>query len=256
MLILINNKFVNRKDAKMPITGSLGRGYGVFETLRTYENKKLPLVKNHIDRLFNSAKKIDLKIKYSKPGILKMLNKVAKKSPHKIQRIKIMALPEGIIILSVKANINSKIYKGVSIKTMQITRSLPEIKTISYLPSFLAHEKAVKHGYFEALLTDEKGEVYEGAYSNIFWFEGNTLCTRKDKILPGIIRQLIIENSPFKIKFKNIKITELKKKKEIFLTQSVHLIVPVTKIDNKKINNGQPGEKTKKLTSSFSQINT
>jgi len=249
MIVLHNNKFT--KDAKVSATGSFGRGYGIFETLRTFNNKELPLAKLHIDRLLSSAKKIDLKIKYSKVQILEMLQKVVKKSPHKIQRIKIMATAEDFIIFSIKAKIDPRIYNGVSLLSITITRSLPEIKSISYLPSFLAHERAVKKGCFDALLINEKEEVFEGAYANIFWFEEKTICTRKNKILPGITRNLIIKNYPFKLKFKNIKLSALKKKSEIFITQSVNLIVPVTKIDNKKIGTGKPGEKTKGVIENF-----
>lgn len=251
---MVDNKLVKESEAKFPITGSIGKGYGVFETLRTYENKKCPFAQLHVKRLFNSAKKIDLKIKYSKSEILKMLEKVIKKSPYEIQRIKIMAIEEGLILTSVKTKIDPSIYKGVSIKSIEMTRSMPEIKSLSYLPSFLAHEKAVKQGFFDALLIDEKGEVFEGAYSNIFWFEGSTLCTRKDKVLPGIIRKLIIKDSPFKVKFKTIKLKDLIKKDEIFLTGSVNLIVPVVKIDNKKINKGKVGEKTLRVMESFKEI--
>ena len=144
------------------------RGHGVFETLRTHGNKKLFRVKDHLSRLFNSAKKIDLKIKYSKKEVLKMLQKVIKKSPHKIQRLKIIAIKEGIIISSVKTRIDPKIYKGVSLMTIQRMRQVPEVKSLSYISSFLSHEEAVKKGYFEALLIDKNKEVYEGAYSNMF----------------------------------------------------------------------------------------
>lgn len=256
MIIMVNNKLVAKNEAKFPITGSIGKGYGVFETLRTFRNKKCPFAELHLKRLFSSAKKIDLKIKYSKDEILKMLEKVINKSPHKIQRIKITAIKEGLILTSVKAKIDPSIYKGVSIKSMKVTRSMPEIKSISYLPSFLAHKKAVKQGFFDALLIDEKKEVFEGAYSNIFWFEENSLCTRKDKVLQGIIRELIIKNSPFKIKFKTIKLKDLIKKDEIFLTGSVNLIVPVVKIDNKMIKNGKSGKKTLLLMERFKEIVT
>ena len=242
MITLFNNKFV--KKALLPATGSLGRGYGVFETLRTFNDKEIPLAKKHIERLFKSTKTIDLKIKYSKREILEMLEKVVKKSPHKIQRIKIMAIEEGILIFSVKAKIDPKIYKGVSLLSTKATRSLPEVKSISYIASYLSHERAAKKGHFDALLINDNSEVFEGAYSNLFWFEGNTLCTREKDILPGITRETIIKKSPFQIKFKNIKLEQLLKKKEVFITQSVNLVVPITKINKTKIGTGKPGEKT------------
>ena len=105
----------------------------------------------------------------------------------------------------------------------------------------------MKKGHFDALLINKEKEVFEGAYSNLFWFEGNTLCTREKDILPGITRELVIKNSPFKVKFKNITLKQLLNKKEVFTTQSVNLVVPIIKIDKTKIGNGKPGTKTSQI---------
>lgn len=250
-VILINNKYTKEKDATVSLLSSINRGYGLFETLRTFENKKIFRANDHIRRMTEAAKKINLEIKYSENNILKMLDKIVKKSPHKIQRIKILAIEKKFIIISTPLKINKKIQNGVACKSIKCTRSLPEIKSISYLPSFLSHEKAVKEGFFDAILIDEKNEVYEGAYSNIFWFEKNLLCTRKDKILPGITRKVILEISPFKVKFKNIKLSELKKKSEVFITTSINNIIPVIKIDKTVLNKGKPGENTKILIQKY-----
>lgn len=243
----INNRFVKEKDAVVPITSDLLRGYGIFETIKTHNKKPIQL-NEHIDRLCSSAKTIELPIKYTKSELKKMVEKVAKKSPHKTQRIKITAITGKIIIISTHQKIDKKIYKtGATLLSIKRERPIPEIKSISYISSFLSHEQATKKGAFEALLIDENNEVYECAYSNIFWFEGNTLCTREKNILPGITRDTIIKISPFKIKFKNIKLSELKKKKEIFITSSIIDIVPITKIDNTKIGTSLPGKNTKQL---------
>ena len=233
MIVLHNNRFV--KDAKVSATGSITRGFGVFETLRTFGDKKLPFLDLHLSRLESSGRKIGLQLRYKKEKIKKMVEKVTIKSPHKFQRIKIIATKEDFIILSTKGP-KEKIF--ASLKSIQMTRSLPSIKSISYLPSLIANKEAEKAGYTDALLIDEKTKVSECAYANIFWFEGNTLCTRNDSILPGIIRQIILKNSPFKIKFKNIKLKDLKKK-EVFITQSINLITPVTIIDGTKIPTSQ-----------------
>lgn len=241
MIILQNNKFI-KKAPKESLGPSSKKG--IFETLRTF-NQKPVLIALHLKRLFNSAKKINIKIKYSKKEIVVMLKKIIKKCKYKTQRIKIIATSNNLIITSRKAKIDKKIYSGVALQSINLRRKSPEIKSLSYLPSFLAHENAVKKGFFDALLTDDSNEVYEGAYSNIFWFEKDTLCTRKNKVLPGITREIILKNTKFKTKFKTIKLKDLKKQKEIFLTQSVNLVVPVTKIDNTKINQGKVGTNTK-----------
>jgi branched-subunit amino acid aminotransferase/4-amino-4-deoxychorismate lyase len=226
---------------------------GIFETMRTFDKKPL-LVKLHLNRLFKSAKKINLKIAYGKKEIIKMLDEIIKKSPHETQRIKIIATSKDLTITSIEAKIDKKIYEGVSIKSTILQRKTPEIKSLSCLPSILAHENAVKEGFFDALLIDDKNEVYEGAYSNIFWFEKNTLCTRRNKVLPGITRGLILKNTKFKTKFKTIKLKDLKKQKEIFLTQSVNLVVPITKIDDTTINKRTIGKNTKTIIKEFNSL--
>ncbi|NIA02269.1 MAG: hypothetical protein GWP15_02715 [Nitrospirae bacterium] len=253
MTIMINGKFVSKKDAKIPVWSSFGRGYGIFETLRTYGNKKLFQTKEHIDRLFNSAKQIDLKLRFNKTQISKMIEKTAKKSPHKSQIIKITAIEDYLIIISKQLKLDKKIYDGVKCMSENAVRSLPEVKSISYIASYLSHKRAEKKGYFDAILIDKNGEVYEGAYSNLFWFEKDTLCTRKDEVLPGITRDTIFKISPFKIKFKKIKLSQLKKRKEIFLTTSVKGIVPITQIDKTKIGNGKSGTNTKLLMKCFDE---
>ncbi len=250
MIILQNNKFI--KKAPIEAIGP-SKKKGIFETLRTF-NKKPILIELHLKRFFNSAKKINLKIQYSKKEILIMLKKVIKKSQNKTQRIKIVATSNNLIITSKKAKIDKKIYSGVALKSIKLQRKSPRIKSLSYLPSFLAHENAVKKGFFDALLIDDLNEVYEGAYSNIFWFEKNTLCTRKNKVLPGITRGIILKNTKFKIKFKTIKLKDLKKQKEVFLSQSVNLVVPITKIDITKINKGEVGTNTKTIIKEINSL--
>lgn len=245
MIILFNNKFQTKASAKISILSeSFMYGFGVFETLRTNEQKRPQQTKEHILRLEKSAKEIGLSIKQKPSEIEEMIEKVAKKSLHKLQRIKVVAINEGILITSIKLENDEKVYQGVKLKSIKSIRALPKVKTISYLSSYISHEKAAKAGYYDALLINEKGEATEGAYCNIFWFEGETLCTTKDGVLEGITRQTVLKQSSFKTKLKSITLKELVKKDEIFLTQTTKGIVPVIKIDKTKIGSGKPGEKT------------
>lgn len=251
MIILFNNRFVSIKDAKVSaVSDTFLRGYGLFETLRTY-NKKLFQARPHVDRLFGSAKFIGLKMRYSRTEILAMLKKVVAKARLNDQRLRILVINEGVIVTSEPLTIDTKVYKGVACETVKCYRSVPEIKSISYIGPYLSHEKAVKHGCFEAILTNASGYIFEGAYSNVFWFDGDRLCTRKHSVLPGITAELIMKNPIFKMKFDKITAGELCKKKEVFLTQTSTGIVPVIKVNGCKIGNGKVGEKTKKLMEYF-----
>ncbi|MBL4694426.1 aminotransferase class IV [Candidatus Gracilibacteria bacterium] len=244
-MIQINGKFTD----KLKYSEELFRGFGLFETMLILDKEPQHL-KLHLRRLYSSCKKISLKPRNNKSQLTKLINQVAKKSPHKNQRIKVVLTPCDTIITSTEQKFEHKKYKkGVKLLSITQKREIPEIKSISYIASYLSHEKAVKKGYYDALLIDEKQQVYESAYANIWWFEGNTLCTRETEILPGITRQRILKKSPHK--FKNISLKQLLLKKEIFITSSISGIVPVTKIDKTKIGTGKPGAKTKELIKLF-----
>lgn len=252
-IYLINNKFCTQENAKIPITPELLRGYGVFETLRTYDKKPYQ-TKEHIKRLFEGAKKISLNITYSENEIEKMVAKLSSMSKYANQRIKVTALKGTLIVSSEEQKIDAKIYtQGVNLKSIIAKREMPEVKSISYLLPFLSHEKAAKEQAFDALMIDEKGEVYEGAYSNIFWLKNNKLYTRKDHVLPGITAKSVIKISPQKVYFGKISLTELKKCDEVFITSSIYGIVPVKQIDKTKIGKSSPGPNTKLLIQMFSR---
>ncbi|MFA5820885.1 MAG: aminotransferase class IV [Candidatus Gracilibacteria bacterium] len=212
-------------------------GVGVFETLRTF-NHRIFQSKEHIQRLFDSAKQINLKIKSSKSEIEAMLQKISTKSPRSNQRIKIIAVAEGLLITSTELK-QKDLAKGVKCKTILIQRPIPTAKTISYLETYLSHSQAQKQGFFEAILIDQNGFVTEGSRSNIFWFEKDTLCTPKNNVLAGTIRDLIFKISPFKTKFKNIKLPQLLKQKEIFITSSINGVAPVIQIDKHRFSVGK-----------------
>ncbi len=228
MRILINDQWMSNEEANINIfSEAVMFGFGLFETLRTYDKKNIPFLNQHISRLLKSAAEIDLPVKYSKNQIKEMVQKMANKSEFNLQRIKIMLIPEKLVINSDEFIIDQNIYNGVKIKTIQQTRSLPHLKSISYLECYYSYKKVTRQGYFDALLIDEKKNIYEGSRSNIFWFEGEILCTRNDKILPGIMRKFIIDNSSFQISYKHIDLKDLLKKDEIFLTNSIVGIVPI-----------------------------
>ena len=99
-------------------------------------------------------------------------------------------------------------------------RFLPEVKTTSYLPSFLAHNYAVTKDAYEAILFGGQfKEVYEGAYSNLFWVKDGQLFTREKGVLKGVTREVILEITPDTV-FENIFLEELYEVDELFLTQN------------------------------------
>ena len=257
MHILINNKFVQENEAQISIfSDAVMYGYGIFETLRTYPGKKILKLDAHVTRLINSAIQIDLKLKYNFDEIQNMVYQVVEKSEYELQRIKILAIPDSLIVISNELKIDESIYGGVSLKTSIQKRSMPEIKSTSYLDCLLNFKQAVKQGFYDALFLDELDYVYECSRSNIFWISNGKLFTRENDVLPGITRQVVVEIAHLPFEYKNGKLADLLEADEVFITNSIIGVMPVIKVNDSYISLGQPGNETVKLMGEFEKYYT
>lgn len=253
MKILINDQFVEKEKATVSLfSEGLMFGVGIFETLRTYDNKKLFQLKPHIDRLLSSAEYIGLTVRYSKAEIEKMVLKtVISEKEDQPLRVKIMAIPDQLVVIATPFKPDGSIYSGVCLKSVCQRRSLPEVKSICYLDALLSYQKAHSEGYYDALLIDENQMIYEGSRTNIFWFDGKILKSREMDVLPGITRDVIRNMVGEAFQFDQIRLEELKKATEVFVTNSVIGIAPVTRIDKSVIGTGQVGERTQALIEQY-----
>jgi len=266
MYIFINNKFYSEKDANISVFdhGFL-YGDGIFETLRTY-NGKVFKIDEHLERLFHSAKLVELKIPLTKSQLKKAIISTIKKNKLKEAYIRLtISRGKGKLRYSIESNPNVVIIakpfikypkniheKGVSVITYNAERVLPEVKSTSCMPLVLAKSEAAKKGCFDAILVDRSGFVTEGTVSNVFLVKNNVIYTPKENILQGITRGIVIKIAK---KIAKISETKIKKQKihsfdECFLTNTSVEIVPVNKVDNKIIKNS-PGMLTKKIMEGF-----
>lgn len=264
----INGKFIKDNKAKISVNDlGLLRGYGVFDVIRTYNGKPF-LLKEHLDRFFASAKKVGLKISYTKNKISVLISQLLKKNHQKESLIKLVLTggqskdgmtPEGkptfIIINKYLPPISQELFtKGVKILTYEHQRFMPETKTLNYLQLMKFFPELKKHKAF-TLLYKSKGIVSEGATNNLFFFKKDTLITPNSEILNGITREYILNlaKKHFQIQKRIVYLEELLNADEAFLTLTTKGIIPVVKIDNSIIGSGKPGPKTKILINLFSK---
>ena len=219
---------------------------GIYETFRTLEHKPV-FLKPHLDRLFDSAKKIDLKIYFTRKEIEKMIKEVIDQFNDPDQRARILLVPNKVIIYTTSLDLDQNIYNGVSTKTVTVLRKDPHIKTTDHKDCLNAYYDAQKNNCFDAILINDASIVLEGSRSNVFWVKDNTLFTRRSDVLPGVTRQTIISNSPFPVLFEEINLFDLMRSDELFLTNSGSGIIPVIKVNSSQINNGNPGPITREL---------
>lgn len=250
----INGRIKYIKNDHLLIGGSsYAYGKGVYETLRTMKHKPV-FFKEHLDRLIDSAQKIRIHIPYFMNDIVSIVNSVISDYPDQNQRLRIIAAENYFIIYTSALSIDPKIYKGVQVITVLTKRITPELKTTDYQNCLSAWDKAQKSHCFEAILVNEKGDVFEGSRSNVFWAKNGKLITRKKDVLPGVTRQKIITKTSYPFEFGNLNVTDFKQIDELFITNSGSGIVPVSHINGLKIGNGAVGEVTRNLVNDYTKL--
>ena len=118
-------------DELQPGTSVFNFETGLYETLRTKDHKPI-LLKPHLDRLFNSAKSTSLKPLFHRKKVESMIIKVIESSPEPDQRVRVLLVPDKVIIYTMPLNLDYDIYSGVSVITVQAKRDTQEIKTTNY----------------------------------------------------------------------------------------------------------------------------
>lgn len=265
----LNGKWV--KDENLKISAydvSVLRGFGIFDFLRTYRQQPF-MLKEHVQRLFNSAKALDIKLPWTKEEIVQIVLEGIHKNRKLTEDFNIRIVVTGgvgvdsvtpgnpslIVMFAPVADFPKSYFTdGVKIITYPAKRVIAEAKSLNYLIGILALQKAKKENAVEAVYVDEKGKLYEGTTSNFFAVVGKTLITPKDEVLIGITRQVLVKlvkKHGIKLAERDLFYKDVPKFKEAFLTASNKEVMPVVKIDAKKVGNGKVGPITKKIMEEF-----
>lgn len=262
----LNGKLVTEEELLLSAR-DLGftRGYAVFDFLITYHNKPFKL-SEHIDRLLHSAALIDLKVPWSKKQIMQWVHEALdanEKDEEKTIKIMISGGASNTMFVSPTPTIlvivdphhptsEEEIEKGVGVMTVKHTRYAPEAKTNNYIEAVKQHQKAIKLKADELFYYDDK-QVFEGARSNIFALIDGKLLTPKSNKLAGITRAVLLDILKLDVPVveKDFTLKQLLEAEEVFFTGSGKEVVPVTKIDGKKVGNGQVGSVTKEVIQQF-----
>ena len=251
-----NGKIISENKTRVnPRDLGILRGYGVFDVMRIYNGKPF-LLPEHFKRLKNSASKLNLKIPIGEKKFKETVLKLIKKN--KVKSVIIRTVVTGsntFYILSEKFTpLPSGLYKnGAKLITLPYARYIPESKTLNYISFIKQKDNMKRRGALELLYISE-GKVLECATSNFFIIKKGVVITPKNGVLKGTTRGLVLKlarKNNFKVEEQDVKISELETADEAFLAATNKGIVPVVKIDNRKIRNGKVGEKTKLLINIF-----
>jgi branched-chain amino acid aminotransferase len=277
--VWINGKLYDKADAKISVYDhGLLYGDGVFEGIRAYHGKVFRL-KEHVDRLYDSAKSIALEIPMAPAELAKVVEDTVRvnEKPNGYIRL-IVTRGTGTLgldprkcdtqIICIVDDISLypvELYEqGLEIITAATIRShpaalSPRVKSLNYLNNILAKIEAIRGGCLEALMLNHKGEVAECTGDNVFVLKRGELRTPPPDagILEGVTRGAVMElAAKAGIPLKEMTLTrhDVFTADELFLTGTAAEIIPVVKCDGRLIGNGKPGPVTKKMRELFKEL--
>ena len=280
MKVFIDGKYYDEQDAKVSVFDhGLLYGDGVFEGIRAYNGRVFKL-KEHIDRLFYSAKAILLDIPMSHADVMKATIDTCRQNNLRDGYIRLV-VTRGIGTLGLNPNrckrgsvivIADKIQvypremyeNGMAIVTVATVRNLhsalnPAIKSLNYLNNILAKIEANNAGVEEAIMLNADGYVSECTADNLFLVKGNHLMTPPlyAGALYGITRGTVLDLARaegLQVSEPNLTRYDVFNADECFLTGTGAEVVPVTKVDGRVIGNGKPGPLTRKLVEKYHEL--
>ncbi len=282
-LIWKNGSFQKWDDTNVHILShTLHYGTGVFEGVRAYDTLNGPAIfrlKEHTNRLFDAAKKINIEVPYELDEIIHAQCETLNKNQLNAGYIRpiIYLGNEGLGLRAKELSVNVAIAawewpsymdpeakkKGISIAKssyVQYENPLHSGNKIigTYFQNTMALHEAIDKGADEALMMDANGFISEGSGENIFIVKDLKLMTpTKDHCLNGITRQSVIQIAKdlnYDVIEKNLTFDDLISADEAFFTGTAVEITPISKVDDVKIGHDGAGEITKVLQNKFDEV--
>jgi branched-chain amino acid aminotransferase len=277
MKIYIDGKYFDERTAKVSVFDhGLLYGDGIFEGIRAYNGRVFKL-REHIDRLFLSAKAILLQIPMSHAEMMDAVVDTCRRNKVRNGYIRLVVTRgvgtlglnpnrcknPSVIIIAGKIQLYPEEYykKGMEIITVPTVRNLhsalnPAIKSLNYLNNILAKIEANNSGCEEAIMLNAEGFVSECTGDNLFIVREGQLLTPplSAGALYGITRRVVMEiaaESGMKVSEPNLTRYDLFSAEECFLTGTGAEVIPVVKIDGRVIGSGKPGPVTQRLVEQY-----
>ncbi len=258
--IWMNGSVLKWNQAKIHVLNH-GLHYGscVFEGIRVY-NRKIFKLKEHIERLFFSAKILDLDIPYKREELIEFTELIVKKQSIEDGYIRpvVWRGSEMMAISSKEASINiaiaawkwpsyfspEKILQGINMSIAEWKRPPPQCAPTNskaaglYMICSLSKHKAESNGFDDALMLDHRNFIAEATGANIFFVKNKKIFTPiADCFLDGITRKTVIEianNIGIEVEEKHLEANFMKDCSEAFLTGTAVEITPINSVDDYK----------------------
>jgi branched-subunit amino acid aminotransferase/4-amino-4-deoxychorismate lyase len=222
-------------------------------------------MEDHLARLTGSARQMNLRLPLSLGEIEDVIHVLLSKNALAYSSIKVIVTggesadgfspgkPQIIILNNPFSDPPEAIYKsGVSLMLHEYLRDLPQVKSTAYARALSLQAEWNDAGHIDVLY-HQNGLVSEVSRSNVYYFEGDTLRTNVADVLQGVTRKNVLKCAEelFNIQIAPIELSSLLAAEEVFITSSTKKVLPIVRIGEQPIGDGQVGGRTKKLMMAF-----
>jgi len=270
-------------DAASACISVLDRGFlygdSVYEVLRTYGGNPFALA-DHLGRLQQSARLLDIPLPVPIERLTREIHSTIAAAQNAESYIRVVITrgagsigldpalavnPSRVIIVTDLRPLEPSFYQnGVKVCLVRAGRTadgaLPaRAKSGNYLTNLMALRLARQHNAHEAIMLDTMGRVAEGSTSNVFAVLDGEICTPPIEIglLEGITRRRVMalaQSLGLAVFERQLRAEHLKNAQEIFITSTLREVLPVVRVDDWIIGDGQPGPITRQLQAAFAKL--
>lgn len=280
LFIYINGEYYPKSQAKISVYDhGLLYGDGVFEGIRAYGGVVFKL-KEHIDRLYRSARVIILNIPLTKEEMINAVLGTLRKNnlqdayirlivtrgvgdlgldPRKCPKSTVVIITDVIKLHSSEAKEKGIRAMIVWVKRDPVDATSHEVKSLNYLNSILGKIEANIAGFDEAICLDKNGHISEGVAENLFIVQNGKIITPPTSTgaLVGITRDVVMKSAKklgYTAVESTITPTDLFTADEAFFTGTAAEIVPIVDVNKRRIGDGKPGPVTRRLMQEFEKL--
>jgi branched-chain amino acid aminotransferase len=251
-------------------------GDSVYETLRTYGGRPFALGR-HLARLRSSAARLGIAIPQPDDLLARWLDEVLAGGANPESYIRFIVSrgvgdisyrfervqgPTVVMVVKPYEPLPEAYFReGVAVAISGVRRNSPQaldpaIKSCNLLNNVLAVREAQGRGALEAIMLNERGELAEGASSNLFVVRAGTLLTPplSAGILAGITRQVILDLAPtlgVTAREETLRVPDLLGADEAFVTSTLKEAAPIRCVDDRPVGTGRPGPVSLRLLAAF-----
>jgi len=284
-IVYLNGSLIPRSQARVSVFdhGFL-YGYGLFETMRAYHGT-IFLLERHLRRLLGSAEVIGLGSELADIDLVNACVDTLKANGLEDARLRLTVsrgevesfpgsnvtnTPTVLVTARSYSAIPMEVYnRGYRVYLSSLRRCsqspLSRLKSANYLLNLMARMESEAAGLDESLLLNECGSITEGSISNVFFVTSQSALVTphlESGILPGITREVVMELAGMlgiDVTEDDIKLEDLERFDEAFLTNSVMEIMPLVEVRDSAgkimtIGSGRPGKLTRRLMAAYREM--